>query len=235
MKPYRKHRHSCSPRHWPRKRKSDRKGEHRRARRAQHRVETDLLVLFAEGVRVARGRGLTDPEDISQLALIKAVDDFDPTGGPLESRFRCFLECAIIDDLRRQYRRPVLVCLDALTPEELPVFVDVVGDARPSCLRAVLNQFPAEILELLFLHHGLGYSVRELAEWQRIGVSALKMRLARARRRMATLLHAVGCFSADDVEELGARKARLPILIPPTRPARRKCRPNCQPRPCKPK
>lgn len=193
---------------------------------------TDLLLLFALGTFIARLRGVEDPENVSQQALANALIDYDPALGPLKRRFLWFLNCAIVNFLRRWYRRPTIVPLDSVAANDLPAFIDTVSEARPSCLRAVLDQFPRDLVELLFLHHGLGFSVRDLAAREKIGVSAMKMRLKRGRNLLAAMLRAANCFSLDDVEELGA--SGVPVLLAPPLPARTQTRPSCLPRPARP-
>jgi RNA polymerase sigma-70 factor (ECF subfamily) len=133
-----------------------------------------------------------DAEDLAQEALLKAYLRLDGLSNPaaLGAWLRRLTLNACLDDLARRQRRPTLVSLS--TPDEseqLPERALAVASAEDAAVRAeewrdlqatLLRLDPAS-REVLLLRELYGYSYAEIAAMLDLGLSAVKMRVHRAR------------------------------------------------------
>ncbi len=89
---------------------------------------------------------------------------------------------------RRRERRASID--DAIDPDQLRADSDDVGigEALPRPLVAYLDQLPSKERQVLFLKHGLGYSLPEVAEIIGAARSTTKYRLAGALARLRKLI-----------------------------------------------
>lgn len=96
---------------------------------------------------------------------------------------------------RREQRAPIA---DGVDPDDLRASPTepAVGDALPRPLDTYLGQLPTKERQVLFLRHGLGYSLPEVAEIVGAGRSTTKYRLMSALARLRKVIRrdtAIGC------------------------------------------
>lgn len=148
--------------------------------------------LFGHALRMT-GQGDV-AADLVQRSLIKAYTSLDRCRDPDKFGGWAFRIVAnqCKDYLKNVRRRNV--DLDAIGP--------VAGEADPDedltrselrrRLDAALAQLPADQREAFVLKHEEGYAYEEMAELLEVSVGALKMRVHRARERLAELLEGEG-------------------------------------------
>jgi len=87
-----------------------------------------------------------------------------------------------------------------LPGRELMPLTALLERERLEQVRDLLNELPAADRELLTLRYGMDKSSPEIAEILGVNVSAIHMRLTRARQRLADLLKAQGANTDDEPE-----------------------------------
>jgi RNA polymerase sigma factor (sigma-70 family) len=153
--------------------------------------EIRLLVLSATR---RTGRPLHD-EDLEQDATLKAVEAFRKQ---FEVRHpRAFLRKIVCDTVRDHWRRrrpaEELNAIDETYFSESPRFEERLDlERRLALLRAGLAQLDANKRTTLDLFYVEERPVSEIARMQKKSVSAVKMELLRARRRLAGILRDLG-------------------------------------------
>lgn len=134
-----------------------------------------------------------DAEDLAQEALLKAYLHLGGLANPaaLGSWLRRLTVNACLDALTRRQRRPATVSLTASDDQEAPLGARVlaVGSAEEDAmraeewraLRATLASLDPGARDALVLREIYGYSYVEIATMLGLGLSAVKMRVHRAR------------------------------------------------------
>lgn len=134
-----------------------------------------------------------DAEDLAQEALLKAYLRLGDLANPaaLGPWLRRLTVNACLDALTRRQRRPATVSLTAPDDQELPAAERAlaVGSAEDAAvraeewrdLRATLARLDPGARDALVLREVYGYSYAEIATMLDLGLSAVKMRVHRAR------------------------------------------------------
>lgn len=134
-----------------------------------------------------------DAEDLAQEALIKAYLRLGDLSHPaaLGPWLRRLTINACLDALTRRKRRPATISLTVGDDQELSAveLALAVGSAEEAAvlaedyrdLRATLARLDPGAREVLVLREVYGYSYAEIAAMLKLGVSAVKMRVHRAR------------------------------------------------------
>lgn len=134
-----------------------------------------------------------DAEDLAQEALLKAYLRLDGLTNPaaLGPWLRRLTINACLDALTRRRRRPATVSLSASDDQETPAAERAlaVGSAEEAVvraeewrdLRATLARLDPGARDALVLRDFYGYSYAEIAARLDLGLSAVKMRVHRAR------------------------------------------------------
>lgn len=134
-----------------------------------------------------------DAEDLAQEALLKAYLRLGDLANPaaLGPWLRRLTVNACLDAIARRQRRPATVPLSAPDDQELPAPEQAlaVGSAEDAAvraeewrdLRATLARLDPGAREALVLREFYGYSYAEIAAMLGLGLSAVKMRVHRAR------------------------------------------------------
>lgn len=147
----------------------------------------DLLCRHAQRMM----RREDDAEDVVQTAWIKAYRRLEQCRDP--ERFGAWVFRIAANgckDARKAERREV-VPMDAVG--ELPNPADDPGEGvereeQRRRITAALDRLPADQREAFLLKHAEGWSYEDMAERLGVGVSALKMRVHRAREELQRLL-----------------------------------------------
>lgn len=141
-----------------------------------------------------------DAEDLAQDALLKAYLRLGGLSNPaaLGPWLRRLTVNASLDALARRQRRPATVSLTAPDDQELlaPECVLAVASAEEDAVRAeewrdlrrTLARLEPRAREALVLREVYGYSYAEIASMLDLGLSAVKMRVHRARHAMQRAL-----------------------------------------------
>jgi RNA polymerase sigma-70 factor, ECF subfamily len=134
-----------------------------------------------------------DAEDLAQEALLKAYLHLDGLNNPaaLGAWLRRLTVNACLDALTRRQRRPITVSLTAPDDQDLPTaeLALAVGSAEEAAVRAedwrdlqlMLARLDPGARSALVLREIYGYSYAEIAIMLGLGISAVKMRVHRAR------------------------------------------------------
>lgn len=143
-----------------------------------------------------------DAEDLAQEALLKAYLRLDSLSNPaaLGPWLRRLTVNTCLDALARRQRRPATVSLTAPDEEEdrsLPERNLAVPSAEETAVRAEewrdlqasLARLDPAAREVLLLRELYGYSYAEIAAMLDLGVSAVKMRVHRARHAVQRALY----------------------------------------------
>ncbi|MCS6879922.1 MAG: RNA polymerase sigma factor [Oscillochloridaceae bacterium] len=142
-----------------------------------------------------------DAEDLAQEALLKAYLRLGDLVNPasLGAWLRRLTVNACLDALARQQRRPATVSLTASEDHEAPVperFLAVASAEEAAVraeewrdLRATLLRLEPGAREALVLREIYGYSYAEIAGMLDLGLSAVKMRVHRARHAVQRALN----------------------------------------------
>ena len=138
--------------------------------------------------RYCRSRSFgTDYRDLMNETLLVAFEKADKLEN--ERAFFSFL-CGIARNIvGNQLRKKKTV---SLTPDDLKNFHGSIQNEEQldiQILYKALALLPDEQEEALVLFEISGFSIREIAEIQQAGESAVKQRLKRGRERLAELLH----------------------------------------------
>ncbi len=135
-----------------------------------------------------------DGQDLYQQAILKALVKLDSLRN--RRRFRQWLSSIVVNEHRSQCRRQRLRQLIGLSPRpgrstNSPSAgesaVDPPDPDRAIRLRQCLQRLTPAKREAVVLFEVEGYSIGEIAEIQRISVTAAKTRVSRARRELQTL------------------------------------------------
>lgn len=142
-----------------------------------------------------------DAEDLAQEALLKAYLHLDDLTNPaaLGPWLRRLTVNTSLDALTRRQRRPSTVSLTApddqdVLSAEWALAVDSAEEAAVQAeawrdLRATLNRLEPGARSALVLREIYGYSYAEIADILDLGLSAVKMRVHRARSAVQRALH----------------------------------------------
>ena len=147
---------------------------------------------------------LQDPasaDDATQQAFISAYRSLDKfRGGSFRAWLLRIVSNACYDEMRRRKRRPAVSWDDfgELDEEANPHLVDhaelpeqaVQRNELRALLDRTLAKLPPEQRLVLVLIDRMGFSYNEAAQTMKVRLGTVKSRLARARRRMQTLLQA---------------------------------------------
>ncbi len=157
-----------------------------------------LLVQRHQGLLFRQARGLgVDPDtaaDLVQESFIKAYENLDRCRDP--ERFGLWVSRMLrnrcLDHFKSApHRRKA--SLDFEVPENRP---DPEGEREAGFVRealeSALDTLPSEQREAFLLKHGEGLSYDDMAEVVGASVSAVKMRVHRARERLRRTLGSVG-------------------------------------------
>ena len=153
-----------------------------------------------------------DAEDVAQDALVRAYTRLD--GLADGATFAAWLRKIAVNLSLNLLRRRGTLRFEPLegggrADDEPEVRREFVDSASPSpeesalvvALRdeidALVQQLPAEQRVAVVLRDMYGYEVSEVAELQRCGLSAAKMRIARGRARLKELVLAAGIRTAE--------------------------------------
>jgi RNA polymerase sigma-70 factor (ECF subfamily) len=140
-----------------------------------------------------------EAEDLAQESLLKVYLHLDQLRNPaaLGAWLRRVTRNGALDMLAARRRRPSTVSLTADEDGEAPWVPALIGDSAEAesgraefwrSLRAGLDQLEPGKLAALVLHDVYGYTYDEVAGQLAIGLSATKMRIARARAHMRQAL-----------------------------------------------
>jgi RNA polymerase sigma-70 factor (ECF subfamily) len=140
-----------------------------------------------------------EAEDLAQETLLKVFLHFDRLRNPaaLGAWLRRVTRNGALDILAARRRRPATVSLTLGDEGEPPWFTTLVADSVEAeaaraefwqALRAGLDQLESGKSAALVLHDVYGYTCDEIAGQLAIGLSATKMRIARARQQMRQVL-----------------------------------------------
>ncbi|MCI4668320.1 MAG: sigma-70 family RNA polymerase sigma factor [Bacteroidia bacterium] len=129
--------------------------------------------------------------DMVQDVLIKAYSQLGKFKG--NSRFSTWLYAITYNYCVEHYRKNSrYVKVDITEGAELPEFDNADEDARfetrKDCLNHSLNQISHEDKEILKMKYQQNSSIKELMDYLSISESAVKMRLARARKRLKAIM-----------------------------------------------
>ena len=184
---------------------SDARG--RDASRFQTLIEPHFDRLFRLAARLTGNRA--DAEDLIQEVLTRLygnrarLDSLDDPG-----TYLCrVLYNQFIDGYRAAQRRPLklvdnVMTLDRADPDADPARLNE-ADHRRQRLNQALARLREDHRQLLLLHDGDGYTLRELHAITGLPVGTLKSRLSRARARLKDLLR--------DLDDSAAEKKMEPI------------------------
>lgn len=142
-----------------------------------------------------------EAEDLAQEVLLKAYLHCDRLRNPaaLGAWLRRVVRNAALDVIAARRRRPLTVSLTVDEDGDPPPMVAaLLGESVEAeagraefwrTLRAGLDQLDPGKCAALVLHDVYGYTYEEIASQLAIGLSATKMRIARARRHIRQTLH----------------------------------------------
>lgn len=141
-----------------------------------------------------------DAEDIAQEAMLKAYLHMGRLREPLAlgAWLRRVARNAALDALAARQRRPALVSLAEHEQGEAPEFPELATASAEAfaertelrrAIEAALAQLDPGSRAALVLHDVYGYTYEETAARLEIGLSAAKMRIARARSHMRSRLY----------------------------------------------
>ncbi|HEX2904812.1 MAG TPA: RNA polymerase sigma factor [Jatrophihabitans sp.] len=142
-----------------------------------------------------RARGATDPEasvnDVF-VSVFARLPRFHGTVTALRSFVYSVAHARLVDDYRRQHRRPTLVVLDEGLP--LPTVASAEAEAMERLdgagLAAVLARLPDDQAEVIVLRIVAGLSVAQVAEAMKRSEGAVKQLQRRGLLRLRELLGA---------------------------------------------
>lgn len=132
----------------------------------------------------ARAYGITDYRDLMNDTLLTAFEKFDTLRSG--EAFLGFLFGICVRILANQQRRQKELALSE--KEEFIAGAGTGNDADIHFLYEALAQLPDIQRESIILFEIAGFSIREIAEIQRSGESAVKQRLRRGREKLSALL-----------------------------------------------
>jgi len=166
-----------------------------------------LKPIHGQAVATARrlSRSVHDGDDLYQEAVLRAYQKLD--GLRDESRFRSWFFATLLSRHRSRVRRPRREWVpigDMLGRRDEPVGQDgtVWEDERRRAARAAqaLGGLAPVQREAIVLHDIEGFSVEEVAEMQRVTLSAVKSRLARGREQLRRFY--LRCAGESEVSRL---------------------------------
>jgi RNA polymerase sigma-70 factor (ECF subfamily) len=156
-----------------------------------NRLTRLLAPIHAQAVATARRlcRSIDDGDDLYQEAVLRAYDKLD--GLREESRFRSWFFATLLTRHRSRRRRPrgdAVSIEEAFDRRSEPVGEDGASweeERRRAqrAARALAGLKPVQ-REAIVLHEIEGFSVEEIAEMQRVTLSAVKSRLTRGREKL---------------------------------------------------
>jgi len=130
-----------------------------------------------------------DARDVLQDAIVIVWRKFEDLKDP--SAFKSYLYTVLTNLVRRRYRRQQI--FQPLTEEHSDTIEDTTPQpdvaAESQLVRDALQQLPPRAREAVILYEIEDMSVKEIAEIQRSTVSAVKVRLFRARKQLMKILH----------------------------------------------
>lgn len=136
----------------------------------------------------ARAFGLIDPKDLISESILKALEGFHKLKN--KKAFLSFMFSIAKNIINNKQRRIKFSGSynenDALTILDDGVDAETRYDIE--VLYKTLDQLPVKQREAIILFEISGFSIKEIAEIQNSGVSAVKQRLKRGRENLATLL-----------------------------------------------
>jgi RNA polymerase sigma-70 factor (ECF subfamily) len=155
------------------------------------RLETLLAPLHASALATARrlSRSRGDGDDLYQEAVLRAFEKLHTLRD--ESRFRSWFYATLLNRHRSRSRRAFWkrqVPLEDIAPEQEPLGEDgrewagrIQSAHRASEALLALDAPQREVIVLFEID---GYAIDEIAEMQRVSISAVKSRLSRGRRKL---------------------------------------------------
>lgn len=135
-----------------------------------------------------RAYGLMEPEDLIAETVLKAIEKFGELRN--DEAFLSFMFTIAKNIVNGKHRRAKFK--GSYNEKEVNALLDEGIDAETrydvTVLYTVLNQLPEKQKEAIILFEISGFSIKEIAEIQHSGESAIKQRLKRGRESLATLL-----------------------------------------------
>ena len=149
-----------------------------------YRPVHERLVRYCQ----AHAYGQYTPEDLVNETVLKAFEKFEDLRNP--DVFVYFL-FAIAKNILRNHARRLKFSGD-YHEEQAAQMGGGVNDGEANMeaqmLYAALEKLPEEQREAIILFDLSGFSIKEVAEMQESGLSAVKTRLSRGRKKLAELL-----------------------------------------------
>lgn len=137
----------------------------------------------------ARAYGSVDPKDLMHDTIIIAYEKFSSVEDPKAFLHFLFGICIRVLANDRRKLRPLHTSEDAVFQmEDTSSRVEKTDDVN--LLYHGLAQLPEAQREALVLFEISGFSIAEIAELQKVGISAVKQRLARGRKALLEILSA---------------------------------------------
>jgi len=136
----------------------------------------------------AQAFGIIDADDLMSESLLNALESFDQLRE--EKAFLGFLISIAKNIIRNKIRRKKF---SGVFKEEKALELPSQGIAADTrldiqLLYQCLNRLPAAQKEAVILFEISGYSIKEIAEIQHAGESAVKQRLKRGREKLAQIM-----------------------------------------------
>jgi RNA polymerase sigma factor (sigma-70 family) len=152
-----------------------------------------ILRRWAAGQMPRQHRDLIDTSDLTQITLIRVLDQIDSFQPRHEGAFLCYLRQALIsairDEIRRSKRRGGGRSDDIDEQEWRPLVAESVGLETLVEYEQALAKLSPEHREAVLLRFEFGLSFQEIAEaTEQVSADAARMSVKRALSALAELL-----------------------------------------------
>ena len=164
------------------------------ARQALYQRCLPLLQRWAHGRLPGRARDIADTDDLVQVTLMRALshlEEFEAAGaGSFLAYLRQILLNEVRGELRKRQRRGEKVDIEELplADERASVVEHLVGQERLRDFESALAGLDREDQELIVMRIEFGMSYPEIAVETSATPDAVRMRVARALKRIANSL-----------------------------------------------
>jgi len=152
-----------------------------------------ILRRWAAGRMPQQYRDLVDTADLTQITLIRVLDQVDNFQPRHEGAFLAYLRSALVnairDEIRRSARRGGGKTIDLDDAEWRPLVADAVGQETLVEYEQALTRLSADDREAVLLRFEFGLSFKEIAEaTERPTADAARMAVKRALTALSELL-----------------------------------------------